>query len=133
MYPNFNTTKLVYPELSYKIVGILFEVHKRLGGGFEEKYYQKAVEKLLKDNGIEYDKELMANITFASDTIEKYFLDFLIEKKIILELKTVPTLLPIHFKQVRSYLKVKQLELAILANFRGQSLVYERVLNKISD
>lgn len=55
--------------------------------------------------------------------------DFLIDDKIILELKTVPFLLPIHFKQVKSYLKVKKLKLGILANFRGKSLVYKRILN----
>lgn len=123
---------LVYPELSYQIVGILYKVHKRLGGNFEEKFYQRAVEQLLKNDGIYYEKELMANITFEQGKIGKYFLDFLVDKKIILELKTVPILQPIHFKQVRSYLKVKELELGILANFRGRSLAYKRILNRIS-
>jgi len=123
---------LVYPELSYKIVGILFEVHSRLGGGFVEKYYQRAIEKLLKENKLQYRKELMANISFKDDYIGKYFLDFLVENKIILELKSVPKLLPIHFKQVRSYLKVKNLELGILANFRGNKLTYKRILNRVS-
>jgi len=106
--------KLVYPQLSYKIVGLLFEVHNRLGGNFEEKYYQRALEKLFKLNDIKFDKELMANISFEGDPIGKFFLDFLIENKIVLELKAVPKLLPIHFRQIRSYLKVKNLELGIL-------------------
>lgn len=123
--------KLVYPELSYQIMGILFDVHNRLGGGFEEKYYQRAVEKLLKLNKINFDKELKADISFEGDKIGKYFLDFLVENKIIVELKTVPEILPIHFRQVRSYLKVKKLELGILANFRSKKLIYKRILNKI--
>ena len=120
--------ELVYPELSYKIVGILFDVHKRLGGQFEEKYYQRAVEKLLQENKIKYEKELKVNISFNDDKIGRYFLDFLIDDKIVLELKTVPKLLPIYFRQVRSYLRVKKLELGILANFRGNSLTYKRIL-----
>lgn len=128
---NPNSSKLVYPELSYKIVGILFEVHKKLGNQFEEKYYQRAIEKLLVKNKLHFTKELRVDITFENDKIGKYFLDFLIEGKIILELKTVPMFLPIRFRQIRSYLKVKNLELGILANFRPTSLVYRRILNNI--
>jgi len=120
---------LVYPELSYKIMGILFDVHNRLGGSFEEKYYQRAVEKLFILNKMQFNKELKADILFEGDRIGKYFLDFLVEAKVVLELKTVPQLLPIHFRQMRSYLRVKHLELGILANFRGEKLVYQRILN----
>lgn len=121
--------ELVYPELSYKIMGLLFDVHNRLGGSFEEKYYQRAIERLLKRNKIRFEKELQANISFDGEKIGKYFLDFLIENKTVLELKAVPTLLPIHFRQVRSYLKVKGLRLGILVNFRGEKLSYQRILN----
>ncbi|MBI4089279.1 MAG: GxxExxY protein [Candidatus Levybacteria bacterium] len=121
--------ELVYPELSYKIMGLLFEVHNRLGGSFEEKYYQRAVEQLLKVKGIKFERELKADILFEGDKIGKYFLDFLIEDLIVLELKTIPIFLPIHFRQVRSYLKVKRLKLGILANFRGNKLIYKRILN----
>ncbi|MBI2034255.1 MAG: GxxExxY protein [Candidatus Levybacteria bacterium] len=121
--------ELIHPELSYEVMGILFEVHNRLGGTFEEKYYQRAVTQLLMKHKLKFDKELKADISFEGDKIGKYFLDFLVEDKIILELKAIPKLLPIHFRQVRSYLKVKNLHLGILANFRGEALVYKRVLN----
>ncbi len=120
---------LVYPELSYELVGILFEVHNRLGGGFEEKYYQRAIEKLLVKQGIPFNKELKADISFEETNIGRYFLDFLIDGNIVLELKAIPKILPIHFRQVRSYLKVKKLKLGILANFRGDRLIYKRILN----
>lgn len=123
--------RLVYPQLSYQIVGILFEVHRRLGGDFEEKYYQRAVEKLFQEHNLQYIKELKASIFFEGDKIGKYFLDFFVEGKIIVELKAMPRLTPAHFRQVRSYLKVKNLELGILANFRGDSLLYKRILNPI--
>lgn len=112
-------------------MGILFQVHNRLGGTFEEKYYQRAVEQLLIVNKLPYKKELKVNITFVEEQIGRYFLDFLIDDKIVLELKAVPNFLPIHFRQIRSYLKVKQLELGILANFRGEKLKYKRILQPI--
>jgi GxxExxY protein len=120
---------LVYPELSYKIVGVLFEVHNRLGGSFEEKYYQRAIEQLLRKYKIGYIRELNVDISFEGDKIGKYFLDFLIDDKIVLELKAVPKFLPVHYRQIRSYLKVKNLALGILANFRGERLQYRRILS----
>ncbi|MBI4091627.1 MAG: GxxExxY protein [Candidatus Levybacteria bacterium] len=56
--------RLIYKELSYQLMGVLFEVHNKLGGGFEEKYYQRAVEKRLRDLGIKYSKELKADLFF---------------------------------------------------------------------
>lgn len=69
------------------------------------------------------------DLIFGNDKIGTYYLDFVIEKRIVLELKAVPRLLPIHFRQVSSYLKETGLELGILANFRGDRLVFKRILN----
>lgn len=121
--------KVVEPELSYKIVGILFEVHTKLGGRFQEKVYQKAVETLLQREKIPYQKELAADLIFENVKIGKYYLDFLIAGKVILELKAVYRFHPEHFRQVKAYLKSKNLKLGILANFKGPKLIYTRVLN----
>lgn len=129
-YPNKKNATLVYPELSYLIVGMLFDVHMRLGGSFQEKHYQRAVEKLFLKQNIKYVKELKVPVSFEGEKIANFFLDFLIEDKVILELKAVPKFLPIHFRQVRTYLKTKKLELGILANFRGEKLTYQRILNR---
>lgn len=120
---------LVYPELSYQIMGLLFDVHNQLGGQFQEKHYQRAVEKALQSSKIKFEKELPSDVFFKEDTIGKFFLDFLIDDKIVLELKAVPKLLPIHFRQVRTYLKTNNFRLGMLANFRGEKLTYKRVLN----
>lgn len=122
-------TKIIYPELSYKIVGILFKIHSELGGYYQEKYYQRAVEKLLLKEKISFQKEIKVDLTFDSEKIGKYFLDFLIEDKLILELKAVPKLYPNDFKQVSGYLKAAGLKLGILANFHGKKLRYYRILN----
>ena len=122
-------SKVIYPELSYKIVGILYNVHTELGGKYQEKYYQRAVEKALLSEKIPFEKELMVDLSFKGEKIGKYFLDFLIEKKIVLELKATPFFHPDDFRQVLAYLKAKSLKLGILANFCGRKLVYKRILN----
>ena len=122
-------SKVIFPELSFKIVGILFNVHKELGGKYQEKYYQRAVEKALLTEKIPFKKELSVDLSFRGEKIGKYFLDFLIDNKVILELKATPFLHPDDFRQVLAYLKAKGLKLGILANFRGRKLVYRRILN----
>lgn len=125
--------ELIYPELSYKIVGLLFDVHTRLGGSFEEKYYQRAIEELLISNEVPFKRELKVDITINDKKIGKFFLDFLIDKRVVLELKAVPRLLPVHFRQIKTYLIANKLKLGILANFRGEKLIYKRILNSKVD
>lgn len=121
--------EIVEKELSYKIMGILFGVHSALGGKYQEKYYQRAVETALKHSGLGYKKELGADLNYDGDKIGKYRLDFLIEGKVVLELKTVPVLGCDEYRQVSAYLKSSGLRLGILANFRGPRLQYKRILN----
>jgi|SRR3990167_10943019 len=121
--------EIVESELSYKIMGILFSVHNQLGNRYQEKYYQRAIGEGLKEQGIRYKKEILVNLMFNKVKIGKYFLDFLIEEKIILEIKTVENLKPKDFKQVLAYLTSKNIQLGILANFRSDRLTYKRILN----
>ena len=120
---------IIHKELSYNIVGILFDVYNQLGNGHQEKYYQRAIEEALREKNFKYKKELKIDLKFNEKIIGKYFLDFLIDDKIILEIKAVPKLTPKDFRQVLNYLKTHNIELGILANFRGDSLIYKRILN----
>lgn len=122
-------SKLVYPKLSYKIVGILFDVHTSLGNRYQEKYYQRAIEVALKKQKIPYKKEISVDLTFDGKNIGKYFLDFLIDDKLVLELKAKPSFTKTDYKQVQAYLHTTKLKLGILVNFYGDSLEYKRVLN----
>ena len=121
--------ELVYPELSYKIIGILFGVHSQLGGKYQEKYYQRAVEVSLKEAKLSFKKEITVDLSFNGQRIGKYFLDFLIDGKVVLELKATPRFNRDDFRQVIAYLRAKKLKLGILANFRGDKLIYKRILN----
>ena len=123
------SSKLVYPELSYRIVGILFEVHTSLGNRYQEKYYQRAVAIKLNKNNISYKREIPVDLFIDEEKIGKYFLDFLIDDKVVLELKAKKCFSKHDYRQVRGYLKATNLKLGILANFYGESLEYKRVLN----
>lgn len=120
--------ELLYPELSYKIVGILFKVHNKLGPTYQEKYYQRAVEEELKEAKIPYIKELSVEIGYDDKKFGRYFLDFLIDQKLVLEIKTVHYLHPKFIDQVLAYLNVLQLRLAIIANFKKERLEYKRIV-----
>lgn len=120
---------IVYPELSYQIVGVMFEVHKALGNRLQEKYYQKAVALGLSRAGLSFKEQVVVPIEYAGQSIGRYFLDFVIEDKVALELKTLPKLDKESYDQVLAYLNVLRLKLGILVNFRTQSLSFKRLIN----
>ena len=80
---------LIYPELSYKIVGILYETFNSLGYGYKETYYQRAIAANLKSNKLFFKEQVLAMVKFKGNVIGKFYLDFLIKDKIILEIKKI--------------------------------------------
>jgi len=113
--------KVIFPELSYLVVGILYEVHKELGEYAREKQYGDLVEKKLKEKNILYNREL----TIANSG---NVLDFLIDNKIILELKSVREINKEYYRQLQNYLQQCNKKLGILVNFRTPHLRPIRVL-----
>jgi len=121
--------ELIYPELSYKLMGILFRVHRRLGNSYQEKYYQRAIEMELQNEKISYKREVQIKLNYTGKDIGKYFLDFVIDGKIALEVKTVPFLRQEFLNQLLAYLDAANLKLGIVANFRTSRLTYKRLVN----
>lgn len=120
---------LVYPELSYTIIGILFEAYNNLGPGHKEKYYQKATATALKDSGLAFKEQVYSPLIFKNSTVGNYFLDFLVENKIILEIKSGDKFLKQGISQIYSYLRTRNLKLGILANFTKEGLKFRRIVN----
>lgn len=113
--------KVIYPGLSYKIVGILFEAHKELGPYAREKQYGDLIENILQRENIPYQRELAISNTGN-------ILDFLIEDKVVLELKSVKEINKEYFRQIQNYLQQADKKLGILVNFRTSHLRPIRVL-----
>lgn len=127
--------KLVEKELSYKIVGILFDVYNHLGGGYQEKYYQRAVSKGLKESNFHFVEQVHVPLDFKGESIGRYFIDFVIGRKVVLEIKAASKFYVRDIRQVLSYLNSANIELGILANFSRDGLQIKRLLRgyKIRD
>lgn len=121
--------KLIYKELSFEIVGILFDVYNQVGPGYSEKYYGRAISKGLTKKGIHHEMQVPANLTYNHETIGTFFLDFLIAHKIILEIKVGQKFSKQNFNQVHEYLKTTGKQLAILAIFTQKGVRFTRILN----
>ncbi|MEW6095631.1 MAG: GxxExxY protein [bacterium] len=121
--------KIVYKELSYKIVGIAMEVHRELGCGFLESVYDEAfgIELERSSLSFEYQKELP--IFYKGKKLEKQFrADYLIEKEILVENKATKGITEIDEAQIHNYLKVTGLKLGIIINYGLPSLEYKRII-----
>lgn len=120
--------KLFYPKLSYEVVGALYEVYNAIGSGYQEKYYQKALAKELKEKRIDFKEQLPVRLYYKGEKLGIYYFDFLIEDKIILEIKNSSKFYPRDIKQVLGYLRAKNIDLGILACFSKNGLIYKRIL-----
>ena len=120
---------LIYPELSYQIVGILFDVYNELGPGHREKYYQQAIALALKNNNIGFEREAYIPVKYRASKVGKYFLDFLVGSKVVLEVKKGDYFPAGNIKQVDTYLKATGLKLGILANFTNSGIKFKRIVN----
>ncbi len=120
---------LIYPDLSYKIIGSLFEVFNELGYSYRETYYQRAIAKLFGKLGIKFQEQVNFPIKFKQEIIGRGICDFLIENKIILEIKRGDRFSIQDIQQLFGYLKARSLKLGILARFSSRGLKFKRILN----
>lgn len=127
--PEVRRKDLLYPELSYEIVGCAYEVFKEIGFGHSEKVYQQAMAILFKEKNWNFKEQVYCNIKFRGAILNKRFLDFEVENKIIVELKKDVHFSKAHIDQVLDYLKLSKLKLAILINFGKEGVAYKRIVN----
>mgnify|MGYP001609220361 CR=1 FL=1 len=128
--PVIKRKDLLFPELSYQVIGILFEVFKQLGSGYQERYYQRAVAVELKNRGLKFLEQVSISLNYKTKRIGRYFLDFLIEDKIVLEIKKDKYFSKQNIDQVLGYLKATKLKLGIVANFTSNGLKFKRIVNE---
>ncbi len=109
--------RVLYPELSHAIVGAAIEVHRHLGPGKLESTYQGALDEELTLRGIAHRGQVPIALRYKGRDVGTFVLDFIVEDKIVLELKAVERPYPGHTAQVLSYLHATQLRLGLLINF----------------
>lgn len=120
---------LVYPDLSYKIIGCAFNVFNSIGGGHKERVYQKAMEVALKEKGLTVIKEHYYPVKFNDVIVGKNFFDFYVEDKIVVELKSAGRFSKSNYDQVLNYLHVSKVKLALLISFGTEEVRCKRVVN----
>lgn len=104
-------------------------VNDELGAGHRENVYEKAVEEALKKEGFVYERQLYVPVTFDGKHVGKYYLDFLIEGKIVVELKKGDVFAKKNIDQIYTYLKTHNICLGILAQFSSHGLKFKRIVN----
>ena len=121
--------EIIYKELSFKLIGLAYEVYNCLGYGLKEKIYADAFEELLKKDNIKYEREHFYPIKLRGETIGKRYFDFLIKDLLILELKVGGDKYYDAYRQLRDYLKSSGLKLGIIIRFTKDCVKVKRIPN----
>jgi GxxExxY protein len=120
--------EVIYKKLSYQIVGAAIEVHRSLGSGFLENVYQTSLAHEFELQEIPFEAQKRLTMKYKDIVAGDYIADFVVEKKIIVEIKAVSNLNSSHQAQALNYLAATGYKLAILLNFGATSLQQRRVV-----
>jgi GxxExxY protein len=117
-------------ELTYKIIGCAMRVHNTLGNGFQEVIYQRCLAIELEKLSINYEREKEMPIYYEGIEVGTRRADFIIEEKVMVELKAIINLEDVHLAQGLNYLTAYNLETGLLINFGSTSLQTKRLFKK---
>ncbi len=107
-----------YNSITAEIISCAIEVHRELGPGLMESVYEVCLKKVMNDHGLQENSQVLLPVLFKGEQLEKDFvIDILVENEIVLELKSVETILPVHEAQLVTYLKLSGKKLGLLINF----------------
>ncbi len=121
-------------ELSYKIIGVAINLHRTLGPGLLESAYEAAMVHDLVEAGLSVERQVALPFMYKDIAMDAaYRIDILVEKRVILELKAIESLAPVHFAQTLTYLKLSNIKLGLLINFNVRTLRehIHRVVNNL--
>lgn len=123
-------TDLLYKDITEKIIGAAFEVHNFLGNGFQEVIYQRALAWEMSVKGLEFAREIEQNIFYKnlSEPIGTRRADFVVEQKVLVEIKAIIQMEDVHLAQALNYLKAYNLRIGLLINFGSKSMQFKRLI-----
>ena len=122
--------ELKYKDITERIIGASFEVHKFLGNGFQEVIYQRALAWEMSQVNLDFAREIEQEIFYKGlpEPIGTRRADFVVEGKVLVELKAIKELEDVHLAQALNYLKAYKLEVGLLINFGSKSLTFKRLV-----
>jgi len=118
-----------YPELSYSLIGLAYDVFNQLGYGYHEKYYQRAYAQELTAKELPFKKEQLVKIQYNGQSIGRYFMDFVIDDKVVVEWKVASEFYGKHIKQVLAYLRATNLHLGLIILCAKEGIRIKRIAN----
>lgn len=118
-----------YDSVTEKIISSAYEVANHLGPGYLEKVYHNALLCELRSRGFKLDSEVEAKVFYKGNEVGLYYIDILVEGRVILELKAVSNLAHCHKAQILNYLNATNLNLGILLNFGSPHVQVQRVVH----
>lgn len=126
--------ELIYKDLCYKINGAIYEVYNTLGYGHREAVYQKALAEEFSERSIFFKREAALDVFYKDKVVGKYIPDFVVDNKVIIELKSLEFLPPRLATQLINYLKGTNFKLGLLVNFGNTKLeIVRRIWGVISE
>lgn len=120
--------KLMYQDLTKKIIGAFFEVSNTLGPGLPEKPYHRALYKVLVNKDLKTEFNFQLPIMFEGDNIGTYYADLVVEKKVIIEVKAVNAFSNLHRSQLLNYMRLSDCKAGLLVNFFYNRCTFERLV-----
>ena len=117
---------MVDEDLTGKVIGCAMDVHRELGPGYLEKVYENALAFAIQSCGLSVDQQVAIPAHFRGVVVGDFVADLIVEGRLIVELKAVSGLLPVHESQLVSYLKSTGIDVGLLINFGAQSLQFKR-------
>lgn len=123
-------TRAELNRLSNRIIGVGIRVHKKLGPGFAEKIYEKALAQEFRQESINFDEQKVIRVKYGDRELGNQRVDFFVENEIIVETKAVSRVIDIHRNQIISYLKTIDKRLGLILNFGRKRLEIKRVVHK---
>ena len=118
-----------HKDLTRKIIGCAMEVHKHMGNGFQEVIYQRALAIEMQIQDIEFSREHEMQLQYKSHDIGTRRVDFFVQDKIMVEIKSVINLEDVHLAQAMNYVEAYNLKIGLLINFGNKSFQFKRVHN----
>ncbi|HVD98145.1 MAG TPA: GxxExxY protein [Cytophagaceae bacterium] len=120
---------MIFDELTYKIIGCAMKVHNTLGNGFQEVIYQRCLAIELENINIKFQREKEHIIFYNGINVGKRRADFVVEDKLMIELKAIINLEHVHLAQAKNYVIAYNFEKGLLINFGSLGLQYKLVFN----
>jgi GxxExxY protein len=115
-------------DITYRINGAVFEVNRVLGSGFLEKVYENALLFEIKKQGLKAEKQVPIKVLYKNHLVGEYIADIFVEKKVVVEIKTVENLDKAHEAQLLNYLKATGLQIGLLVNFKHPKAEIKRMV-----